>query len=147
MANIGTMLKAEIARLSRKEARKEVEATKRASAQHRRHIASLNRQVKRLEQELARLSKRTGSPAPAPRAEQENGGTKLRFVAKGFKSHRAKLGLSAADYARLLGVTAQSVYNWERNVAVPRREQLARIAALRGIGKREAQARLEALGE
>jgi DNA-binding XRE family transcriptional regulator len=47
------------------------------------------------------------------------------------------LGLSAAEYGKLVGVTAQSVYNWERGGATPRGDQLARIASLRAIGKRE----------
>ena len=63
--------------------------------------------------------------------------SKLRFVAKGLKSHRDRLGLSAADYGRLVGVSAQSIYNWETKVAVPRRSMLPRIAQLRGKGKRE----------
>jgi DNA-binding transcriptional regulator YiaG len=69
----------------------------------------------------------------------------VRFVAKGLKSHRNRLGLSAADYGQLAGVSAQSVYNWEQGHASPRSEQLKMIAALRGIGKREAQVRLEQL--
>lgn len=141
MPNIGTVLKTEIARLSRKEARREVESTKKASALHRRHIAELNRTVRKLAQEVASLKRRVGREGPGT---DPSGAAapRLRFVAKGFRAHRAKLGLSAADYGRLLGVSAQSVYNWERNAAVPRREQLERIAALRGIGKREANARL-----
>jgi hypothetical protein len=39
----------------------------------------------------------------------------------------------------------QSVYNWERKVAVPRASQIAAIAGLRSIGKKEALQRLEAL--
>jgi transcriptional regulator with XRE-family HTH domain len=42
-----------------------------------------------------------------------------------------------------MGVSAQSIYNWETGKAVPRRQQLEAIAALRGIGKREALSRLE----
>ena len=45
----------------------------------------------------------------------------------------------------LLGVSAQTVYNWEAKKATPRAAQLEAIAALRGIGKREAQSRLAAL--
>ena len=68
-----------------------------------------------------------------------------RFVAKGLRSQRARLGLSAADYGRLVGVSAQSIYNWEQASAIPRDEQLVALAALRGIAKREATARLERL--
>lgn len=143
MPNLGTILKTEIARLSRKEARREVLAISRASAQHRHRIAELKRQVQQLEQKVAQLSRQIaprGKAATSPSVP-----TKLRFVAKGFRSHRAKLGLSAADCARLLGVSAQSVYNWEHQASVPRRDQLSRIADLRRMGKRQVLARLETL--
>ena len=55
------------------------------------------------------------------------------------------MGLSAAQMALLLGVSEQSVYNWETKKATPRKEQLAAIIAMRGIGKREAQERLDAI--
>ena len=141
MPNIGAMLKQEIARLSRREVRSVTETTRKAAAQHRRHIATLRRQVAKLERLVAVLQRQrlgTSSAASATRP-----GRKMRFVAKGLKSQRARLGLSAADYGKLVGVTAQSVYNWERGVATPRGDQLARIAGLRAIGKREATARLE----
>ena len=144
MPDIGAVMKAEISRLSRKEARRAVESSNKASAQHRRQIAELNRTVRQLAQEVARLRRNVGRDTPAAPAGDD--APRLRFVAKGFRAHRAKLGLSAADYGRLLGVSAQSVYNWERSAAVPRREQLVRIAALRGIGKREAASRLNGHG-
>jgi DNA-binding transcriptional regulator YiaG len=145
MPNIGVLLKQEIARLSRREIRAEVQATKKASAQYRRHIAALRRQVATLERQVGLLQRHkldgaTSAPTSAT-------GQKLRFVAKGLKSQRARLGLSASDYARLVGVSAQSIYNWEQGHATPRPEQIAVIAKLRGIGKREARDYLERVGE
>src|SRR5262249_24468236 len=49
MPNIASLLKEEISRLSRREIRMQVEATKRATTQHRRHIAALKRQVAKLQ--------------------------------------------------------------------------------------------------
>lgn len=138
MPNIGAVLKQEIARLSRREIRSEVQATRKASAQYRRHIAALRRQVAALERQVVMLSRRVRA-TPVPPAETS---TKFRFVAKGLRSQRARLGLSAEEYAKLLGVSAQSIYNWERGVATPRPAQVAAIATLRGIGKREARSRL-----
>ena len=142
MPNIGALLKQEISRLSRREIRGQVQTTKKASTQYRRHIAALKRQVAALERQMALLQRRVLGPSPAV----ANGSTKVRFVAKGLKSHRNRLGLSATAYGRLVGVSAQSVYNWEQGHASPRAEQVKMIATLRGIGKREAQARLEQLG-
>lgn len=63
---------------------------------------------------------------------------------------RASSAMSATTRPRssrgwLIGVSAQSIYNWERNVSKPRDGQLVRLSALRGIGKREATERLKQL--
>ena len=60
-------------------------------------------------------------------------------------SNRKRLGLSAADFGLLVGATGQSVYSWEAGKSKPRAGALAAIAALRGIGKREVEARLATL--
>jgi len=141
MPNIGALLKEEISRLSRRQVRSQVEATKKASAQHRRNIAALKSQVATLERKVVVLERSIRAlPHAAP---EESTAKRPRFVAKGLRSQRARLALSAADYGRLVGVSAQSIYNWEQASASPRAEQLAALAALRGIAKREAKARLE----
>jgi DNA-binding transcriptional regulator YiaG len=142
MPNIGTLLKQEISRLCRREIRREVGALKRASAAYRRDIAALKRQMQALERKATVLAKRTAAVvdnAPAALPDRP-----VRFVAKGLRSLRARLGLSAKQLAVLLGVSEQSVYNWESKKATPRKEQLAAIIAMRDLGKREAQQRLEA---
>ena len=146
MPNIGAVLKQEIARLSRREIRGQVEATRKASAQYLRHIATLRRQIATLERQMALLQRRVGNGSAAAggsAGSTSEGAPKLRFVAKGLKAQRARLGLSAVDYARLVGVSPQSIYNWEQGHTSPRPAQVAIIAQLRSLGKREAQARLE----
>ena len=144
MPSIGALLKQEMTRLSRREIRGELQATRKASTQYRKHIASLRRQVATLERQVAQLQRRV--PA-APSAVKSGSTTQnVRFVAKGLKSQRNRLALSAADYGSLVGVSAQSIYNWEQGHASPRPAQLKIIAALRGVGKRDAQERLKQLG-
>jgi len=143
MPNIGAVLKQEIVRLSRREVRAQVQTTKKASAQYRRDIAALKREVEALKRQIGLLQRRgPGGPRAVP-AESTN--RKVRFVAKGLRSQRNRVGLSADDYARLVGVSAQTIYNWEQGHTAPRPEQLRAIAALRGIGKREAAARLDGM--
>ncbi len=141
MPNIAVVLKGEIARLARKETRAEVGELRKASSQYRSHIAALRRRIDALERQLKKLAKAGGRARPAaePAAEE---GTQRRFSAKRFAAHRAKLGLSAADYGKLIGVTGQTVYKWESGKARPRSGQLEAIAAVRGMGKREAAATL-----
>lgn len=146
MPNIAAVLKDEIARIARKEVRAQTGNFKNASSQYRAHIAALRRRVDELERELARVRKSAGRAPAAPRGgEDDDGGTQRRFSATRLAAQRNKLGLSAADFAALLGVSGQSVYKWEHGESRPRAKQLEAIAALRGIGKREAQARLEKL--
>ena len=88
---------------------------------------------------LQALESLGGNPA-ASIAEAAEG---VRFSGKWVKSHRNKLGLSAAHYSHLVGVSTMTIYNWERGHSRPRAKQLAAWAAIRGIGKREAWRRLE----
>ena len=143
MPNIGTVLREEISRLSRRESRSQVDATKKATAQHRRDIAALKRQVAQLQRQVTLLSRKVLGAPPAVSSDPTV--KRVRFVAKGLRSQRNRLGLSQTDLGTLLGVSAQSIYNWESESAHPRDEQLAKLAALRGIGKREAGRRLEQL--
>ena len=145
MANIAGVLREEIGRLSRREIRKSTESTKKATNQHRHAIAALKTHVEQLERQVSLLTRammrfRQGSAAPS---NDGSSSTTFRFVAKGLRSHRTRLGLSASDFGKLVGVSANSVYAWESGTTTPRREQLAKIAALRTVGKREAAKRLE----
>jgi DNA-binding transcriptional regulator YiaG len=141
LPNIAFVLKEEIARVARKELRVETEKLKKASAQYRSEIAVLKRRIASLEQQVGRLGKATKVSTPKPPEPT----TSLRFSAKGLTTQRQKLGLSAADMGLLLGVSAQTVYNWETEKSRPRQQQMAAIAAVRGMGKREAAARLAEL--
>jgi DNA-binding transcriptional regulator YiaG len=140
MPNIGSFLKEEISRLCRRELRRETAMLKRASVVYRHDIAALKREVAALTRQIAMLAKRAPSTPEAPTNDKP-----IRFVAKGLPSLRKRLGLSALQLARLLNVSEQSVYNWESKKTTPRKEQVAAIAALRSVGKREAVTRLEQL--
>jgi len=140
MANIGTLLKSEISRVARKELRGEIQSLKKSISSYRSQIADLKRRTQALEQQVKRQGKVVAKAVPA-KAEDDGGG-KIRFSAKGFAAQRQRLGLSAAALAQILGVSALSVYKWESGKTRPRAKQLEAIATLRGMGKREAAARL-----
>ncbi len=144
MPNIAGVLKEEIARVARKESRADTQQLKKASAQYRTDIAALKRRIATLEQLVGRMSKAAAKTAPVAKTEQPVGGT-FRFSASGLQAQRKRLGLSASQAALLLGVSDQSVYKWENGKTRPRVSQFASIAALRGLSKTEATARLAAL--
>lgn len=141
MPNIASVLKEEVLRLARKEVRREAEGLKKASVQYRSDIAALKRRVATLEKQASRADKRAAAARGTEEAAPEEGG-QVRFSAKGLAKHRQRLGVSAADMGVLLGVSAQTVYNWETGKSRPRRQQLVAIAALRGMGKRQVKAAL-----
>jgi len=145
MPNIAVVLKEEIARIARKEVRAQTEDFRKSSAQYRAHIAALRRRVDELERQLKRVNKAAGRAAEPAGEQEQSQGPQRRFSAARLAAQRRKLGLSAADFATLLGVSGQSVYKWEHGESRPRAKQIEAIAALRGIGKREAAERLAEL--
>lgn len=140
MPNFASVFKEEIVRLARKAVRSEVEGLKKSSAQYRTDIAELKRRVAALEKQLSKVEKTTSKVVAAEAADGE--ASPVRFSAKGLATHRQRLGLSAADMGALLNVSAQSIYHWEAGKSKPRQQQLAAIAALRKMGKRQARAQL-----
>jgi len=138
MPNIATALRDEIRRLSRQESRTQVEPTKKATAVHRRDIALLKRQVVLLERQVKSMMGRLSTTSSVPQTSVPE--AKLRFVAKGLRSQRERLGLSAEGLGKVLGVSGQSIYNWESGKARPRRDQLTKLSQLRKVGKRRVMA-------
>jgi len=143
MPNVATVLRDEISRLARKEVRQQVDPLKKAVTELRRAVASLKADVaelKRAQRFLEQQEKRRLESPPETVA-----GKSIRFSPKWVKADRKRLGLSAKDYALLVGVSSLTIYNWESGKSKPNAERLAAWAEIRGIGKREAQRRLELL--
>jgi DNA-binding transcriptional regulator YiaG len=141
--NVASILKQEIARVARRELRSETAALKRASAAYRGEIAALKRRVAETERKLRSVTK--ASPRAQPAANDESTPEGTRFSAKGLAGHRKRLGLSANDLGLLLGVSGQTIYNWETGKARPHRKFLPTLVAMRKVGKKETFAQLEQL--
>ena len=142
MPNIATVLKEEIRRLAKKEAKRQVAPLRKTTTQHRRDIAALKRELREQGRRNAKLEKAlargmvTGASAPSA-------DTAPRFSPTWLAKHRAKLGVSAADYAKLVGVSGLTIYNWEKGKTRPRAAQLEALSAVRGMGKRQVVGRLK----
>ena len=142
MPNIATFLKHEISRISRREIRDRLEPLRKSSAAYRREIAALKREVLALKRQAGVLAKKTTKTTEVMEKKEA---PPLRFVAKGLRSLRGRLGVSATELAKLMGISAQSIYNWETKKTVPRKEQLLALSTLRTVGKRDVRERLEIL--
>src|SRR5437588_10027360 len=140
MANVASVLKEEISRIARKIVRAETSSLKKAVAAYRSDIAALKRRAQELERQQRRkpAARALGSDEPGADASA----IKTRFSAKGLASQRRRLGLSAHECGLLLGVSAQSIYNWEEGKARPRSAHLPALAALRTLGKKSAATHL-----
>lgn len=157
MPNLTTVLSEEIRRLSRKEIRQQVGKTIKQVAEQRREIAELKRINTDLNRRLNFLEKKETKRLKDPAAPKvivkhvdgtvETESTTARFSPKWLAKHRKKLDLSAADYALLVGCSPLSIYKWEKGETTPRTAQREALAAIRGLGKREAARQLELLGE
>lgn len=145
MPNITAVLNEQIRRLAGREIVARTKTTRKLTAHYRRDIAALKRQVASLTKVVGFLEKQEKKRVASQPVPQEVGD--VRFRADGLRSHRAKLGLSTDNYGRLAGVSGMSIQRWESGKVRPRKAQVAMLAAVRGIGKREAEKRLELVGD
>ncbi len=147
MPNIGSLLREEIRRLAKREARaltvglrRDGAKLKRTVAEHKRRLATLERDSRRLVAEAdARLK------VAVPASPEEVAGA--RIGASRVRALRKRLRLSQAEFGQLLGVSPNTVFVWERK---PGRLNLrdkakAAIVAARKLTARDARRKLELL--
>jgi DNA-binding transcriptional regulator YiaG len=145
MSNVVEVLKAEIARISKKEAKSATQGIGKSNVWLRKTVADLRKRVVLLEKEnkhLATAVKKYQMAQPEKVDMEE--GTKARFSSRGIRALRKKLRLSQADLGKLLGTTPGSVHLWERKEGPLnlRDKTKAAILSIRGKGAREARTRL-----
>ncbi len=149
MPDIARVLKEEIQRLARKESkaavinlRKDNAMLKRVAADHKRRLAKLERENRLLLSEAQKRRKQSMQVA-------DGDVDKARISAKMVRSTRDKLALSQADFAKLVGVSTQTVYQWEHKEGRLsfRGNAKTAIVAVRKLNRKEAQQQLEALRE
>src|SRR2546425_5196763 len=101
----------------------------------RRRIA----QQRKLLSELERASKRSVNSARTAEAPASDA-TQIRFSPEWVKAHRKKLKMSRRVYAKLIGVSAQSIFGWETGRTRPRRRALESWRRIRTMGLRDLKA-------
>jgi len=142
MSNIIQALKSEIIRLSRKEAKAAVAPVKKPSIAARKALADLKKRVSALEKATKALTALL-SKIPVQKPEPIEG-KKARITGKGMRSLRRKLRLTQEEFGKLVGVSSQNVYQWERKNGALRVRDVTRanILSVRDFGAREAKAKL-----
>ena len=146
MPNLSQAIKAEIVRISRKEIKFAVTPLRRSNFTLKRTVSELKKRIAILETENKRLMSLNKDKATNVTPEATE---KARVTSKGVRKLREKLGLSQDEFARLVGVSTQSVYAMEhkegRRLRL-RSATLSKLLSIREIGKREAMRRLEEMG-
>ena len=147
MSDIVKVLKAEIVRLAKKEAKSLVMPLKADVVKLKKSNVALRKFIKQLQADnefLMGAEKRRQLETPAVVPETTG---KARVTAKGVRALRKKLGLSQAEFARLINVSMQSVASWESKSGKlnVRDAAKANILSLRGVSRKEAEKKLELL--
>lgn len=142
MPNIASLLKGEIIRLTRKEVRQQFEPLKKQILTQRKQLAALKQEVEALRRGAKAASKRP-KEAGLVQKNPDAPAVAIRYSAAGLRKLRERFGLSRDAFAPLLGASSQAIYNWEQTDTRPRQEFLEKIAALRGLSKKQVEALLE----
>jgi len=144
MPKLAEVLRGEIIRISRREARIATAGIREAKIKLTKTVADLKRKIAKLQGEnkwLVTAEKKR--LAQKPQIAPETSG-KARLTAKGIRRLRRKLGLSQAGFAKLLGASTQTVHMWETKEGPLRLRgnTLASVLSAREMGARDAKRRI-----
>ena len=145
MARIETAIKDAIARGARKQLRQATTPIRKDVRRLRQLVRQLRQDVGALRDVAARWARsQQGQPWRPAASEQELKAARLspRLIQK----LRARLGLSQVGLARLVGVSAAAVVQWERGRSAPAEQNRNALIGLRKVGRREVKQLLAELG-
>ena len=150
MPNIAKVLREEIQRLAKRQARAELNPVRRENARLRKIVTGLRRQMAALNRTSRELVKKVTPVVAIKEIEKATEqAARLRPTSKSLKKLRARLGLTQAQFGKLLGVSGQAVVQWaskDGRIRM-RKTTLSALAGIQNIGKREAWRRLEDMVE
>jgi DNA-binding transcriptional regulator YiaG len=149
MLNVVKILKAEIARISKREAKSATQGIGKSNTWLRKVVADLRMRVVLLEKENKHLGATVKKyQVESPQESDQEESSKARFTSRGIRSLRRRLRLSQADFGKLLGTTPYAVYLWEKKEGALRLRDKTKAAlfSIRGLGAREAREKLLELG-
>ena len=138
MPNLALTLRDEIRRLARKEIKLHLRTTRRATVQYRRDIARMKRELLSQSRRIATMLSRQTRQHRKDVASSDVEIIGTRFSSRSVRAQRRRLKLTAQQYGQLIGVSAQTVYLWERGATRPGKAPFAKLVAARQLGRREA---------
>jgi DNA-binding transcriptional regulator YiaG len=150
MPDVARVLREEVQRLAKRQVKAGLTPVKRDTVRLKRQVADLRRELTAVTRTSRALLARVTAVVAAKEAEvATTRAATLRPTSKSLARLRRRLDLTQVEFGRLLGVSGQAVVNWEgkgRRVRM-RKANLAALAGIQKIGKREAHRRLERMGQ
>jgi|TARA_B110001454_G_scaffold158792_1_gene148125 DNA-binding XRE family transcriptional regulator len=149
MTSFADSLKREISRIARKELRDEITNLRKSTVAQRLEISAIKKQMHAMQSQLKKLARADSQPPKVSKLLDTSSssatpkgrpGRKVVFTADRLKANRARLGFTQDQMARLLEVSALSIWKWESGGAVPRASRVPQILQRLALGKREALA-------
>ena len=114
MANLMKELKSEISRLAKKEAKQIELGLKKEIAVLRKRLGATQKRLVEIEQVKKVIKRLPVALAPATEPASDQALRRMRVTAAMIKKMREKKKLTQAQLAAAMGVSLQSVYQWER---------------------------------
>lgn len=143
MTAFNEAFRSEIARIARKESKKELDHLRKTVSSQRSEIASLKRSLHELERTVKQALRHL--PAPEPK-QPKSVSTSKGVSTEALVAKRGALALTVAEMAILLNVSPLTLRRWEAQEASPRKMHHERIHAVLAMGKRQSK-RLLTVGE
>ena len=150
MPDVARVLREEVQRLAKRQVKAGLAPVKRDNVRLKKHVADLRRELTALTRTSRELLARVTAVVATKETEvATERAAMLRPTSKSLARLRRRLDLTQVEFGRLLGVSGQAVLNWESKGSRVRMRSanLAALAGIQKIGKREARRRLEKMGQ
>ena len=148
MPDVARVLREEVQRLAKRQVKAGLALIKRDNVRLKKQVADLRRELAALTRTSREWLARVTAVVATKEAEvATERATTLRPTSKSLARLRRRLGLTQVEFGKLLGVSGQAVLNWEGKGSRVRMRSanLAALAGIQRIGKREARRRLEGM--
>jgi len=138
VAKIEAVIKEAIARGARRQMRGAMLPMRRELRRLKRKVAQLQGAMTPLRRSAVGWQRMMASGPPVPRVSEDQAKAS-RLSPRLIRSLRKRIGLSRMALAKLVGVSAAALAQWESGVAAPRLQNRAALIGLRKVGRREAK--------
>jgi len=144
--NFTKLFQEEVRRLARKELKGALNKVQKGNVELKRVLAQVKKRLAVIERNQKQLLRQAGADTASVTGEPEATSPRLRISSTTIRTLRDRLRLTQAEFAKLVGVSGQSVYQWERRGGRLhlRHATLERVREIKGLGAREARKRLTA---